>query len=55
LDNVRIWLDKFDMKANDLQTTAILLAVKLYSLEQKRLLTESEFKVIAENVVSAKQ
>lgn len=54
LDSVTIWLDKLGFPpANDEQTLAILQEVKSTSLNKKGLLTEDDFRKIAEGVVGA--
>lgn len=54
LDSVTIWLDKLGFPpANDEQTLAILQEVKSTSLSKKGLLTEDDFRKIAEGVVGA--
>jgi isopropylmalate/homocitrate/citramalate synthase len=54
LDSVMIWLDKLGLPpANDEQTMAILQEVKRTSLGKKALLTEDEFRKIAEGVLGA--
>jgi isopropylmalate/homocitrate/citramalate synthase len=51
MDSIKVWLEKFQMKASDEQMTEILLGVKRFGLDQKRLLTDEEFKTIANGVL----
>lgn len=52
LDSVMIWLDKLGFpSASDEQTMAILQEVKAASLQKKGLLTEADFRKIAEGVL----
>jgi isopropylmalate/homocitrate/citramalate synthase len=51
MDSIKVWLEKFQMKASDEQMTAILLDVKRFGLDHKRLLTDEEFKTIANGVL----
>jgi isopropylmalate/homocitrate/citramalate synthase len=52
LDSVMIWLDKLGMPAaGDEQAMAILVEVKATSLQKKGLLTEDDFRKIAEGVL----
>jgi isopropylmalate/homocitrate/citramalate synthase len=54
LDSVMIWLDKLGFPpANDEQTMAILQEVKSTSLRMKDLLTEDDFRKIAQGVLGA--
>lgn len=54
LDSVMIWLDKLGFPAaNDEQTMAILQEVKSVSLQKKGLLTEDDFRKIADGVLGA--
>ena len=51
MDSVKVWLEKFQMKASDEQMTEILVGVKQFGLDHKRLLTDEEFKSIAKGVL----
>jgi isopropylmalate/homocitrate/citramalate synthase len=54
LDSVMIWLDKLGFPAaNDEQMMAILQEVKSVSLQKKGLLTEDDFRKIADGVLGA--
>jgi isopropylmalate/homocitrate/citramalate synthase len=53
LDSVGIWLQRIGVKASDDEMLEILTHVKQSSLEKKALLTEDEFRKIAEQVVSS--
>ncbi len=55
IDSIGIWLNKIGMKATDEEAMEMLTHVKAYSLEKKRLLTEGEFRKIAEKVVAKKK
>jgi isopropylmalate/homocitrate/citramalate synthase len=55
LDSVMIWLDKLGFPpASEEQTMAILQEVKSTSLQKKGLLTEDDFRKIAEGVLGAR-
>jgi isopropylmalate/homocitrate/citramalate synthase len=51
MDSIKVWLEKFQMKADDEQMTEILMGVKRFGLDNKRLLTDEEFKTIANGVL----
>jgi isopropylmalate/homocitrate/citramalate synthase len=51
MDSIKVWLEKFQMKASDEQMTEILMGVKQFGLDHKRLLTDDEFKTIANSVL----
>jgi isopropylmalate/homocitrate/citramalate synthase len=51
IDSVKIWLGNIGMEASEEEAMAITAAVKRYSLNSKRLLTESEFRKIARDHV----
>ncbi len=55
LDSVAIWLDRIGAKATDEEMQAVLVEVKSLSLEKKDLLTEEEFRKIADGIVARKQ
>ena len=52
IDSVGIWLQRIGVKASDEEMQEILVQVKRLSLERKALLTEDEFRKIADQVVS---
>ncbi len=52
LDNVEIWSKKLGIQPTDDETMAILQEVKLQSHDLKRVLTETEFKTIAESLMN---
>ncbi|MFQ5830424.1 MAG: LeuA family protein [Candidatus Methylomirabilia bacterium] len=52
IDSVAIWLQRIGVKASDEEMQEILVQVKSASLEKKALLTEDEFRKIADRVVS---
>lgn len=54
LDSVKIWLERMDMEATEEEVAKILAVVKSFSLSNKRLLTQDEFRGIAEDIVSAR-
>lgn len=51
IDSVKSWLEHLGIEASDEEATAMTAAVKKHSLKTKGLLTESEFRMIAEDVV----
>ena len=54
LDSVKIWLERMNMEATEEEVAKILAVVKSFSLSNKRLLTQDEFRGIAEDIVSAR-
>jgi isopropylmalate/homocitrate/citramalate synthase len=52
IDSIKIWLEKFQIQASDEQAVAILMAVKAFGGEQKRLLKDDEFKKIANDTIA---
>lgn len=52
IDSVKLTLEKFQIKADDDQMMKILMSVKQYGLDNKRLLTDEEFRTIANDVVA---
>ena len=52
IDSVKLALEKFQIRADDDQMMKILLSVKQYGLDNKRLLTDEEFRTIANDVVA---
>ncbi len=53
IDSVKQWLEKFQIHASDDQAMDVLLAVKDFGIETKRLLTEDEFRTLANETISA--
>ncbi len=53
IDSVKQWLEKFQIHASDEQAMDVLLAVKDFGIETKRLLTEDEFRKLANETISA--
>lgn len=54
VDSIKFWLDKLNMPgASELEVMDILVKVKQFSLENKRLLSSDEFKKIAASVLDA--
>ena len=51
IDSVKIWLEQVGIEASEDEALKMTAAVKLYSLKNKKLLTESEFRKIAHKVV----
>ncbi|MFC1908630.1 hypothetical protein ACFLXD_01990 [Chloroflexota bacterium] len=54
LDNVIVWSEKLGITLDREQALAVINQVKVQSLELKRVLTEDEFRKIAESVLSLK-
>jgi isopropylmalate/homocitrate/citramalate synthase len=54
IDSVKIWLEQIGIEASEEEAMKMTMEVKLYSLNSKRLLTQDEFKKIAQGVVSAR-
>ena len=54
LDSVGIWAQRMGIQLDEQQTLAVLNEVKVKSHDLKRVLTEEEFKKIAEKVKSGK-
>ena len=50
IDSVKAWLTDMGIEASDEDALKMTAAVKAYSLKNKRLLTENEFRKIAEDV-----
>jgi isopropylmalate/homocitrate/citramalate synthase len=51
LDSIKFWLALVGVEADEEQATQMLMRVKEAALDKKRLLTEDEFRAIAEDVV----
>jgi isopropylmalate/homocitrate/citramalate synthase len=51
LDSVKIWAEEIDVELNDDEAMEVLLAVKQFALEKKRLLNPDDFQRIVEQVV----
>ena len=51
IDSVKMWLEQMGIEASDEEALKITAAVKKYSLGTKQLLTEGEFRKVAEDVV----
>lgn len=51
IDSVKIWCEQLGIEASEEEATAMTVAVKLKSLNSKKLLTENEFKQIAKDVL----
>ena len=54
VDSISIWSQKLDIKLTEEEALAVLTQVKLKSHDLKRVLTEDEFREIAENVKAGK-
>jgi isopropylmalate/homocitrate/citramalate synthase len=52
IDSVRIWLKRIGVQASDDEVNKILAAVKQFSLDRKRLLTEAEFRAIVGEIAT---
>ncbi len=52
IDNVKHWLERNQLRADDTQTMAILMAVKSWGLINKRLMTNDEFQRLAEETLA---
>ncbi|HEX9877753.1 MAG TPA: pyruvate carboxyltransferase, partial [Gammaproteobacteria bacterium] len=50
IDSIKAWLADMGIEASDEDALKMTAAVKAYSLKNKRLLTETEFRKIAEDV-----
>jgi isopropylmalate/homocitrate/citramalate synthase len=51
MDSIKVWVERFQIQASDEQMTQILLNVKQFGLDNKRLLTDEEFRTIARDVL----
>lgn len=51
LDSVKIWAEQIDVELSDDQAMEVLLGVKQFALEKKRLLNPDDFRRIVEQVV----
>jgi isopropylmalate/homocitrate/citramalate synthase len=51
IDSVKAWLVQMGIEASDEEALKMTADVKGYSLKNKRLLTEAEFRTIAKNIV----
>ncbi len=51
IDSVKAWLEQLGIEASDEEATKMTGQVKTFSLDTKRLLTENEFRTIAEQVI----
>jgi isopropylmalate/homocitrate/citramalate synthase len=51
IDSIHMWLQKAGIQASDEDAMKILQAVKAHSLKSKKLLTEAEFKQVADGVL----
>ena len=54
IDSVHMWLQKAGMQVSEEDAMKILAAVKAYSLKTKKLLTEAEFREVAQKTISAR-
>jgi isopropylmalate/homocitrate/citramalate synthase len=53
IDSIKIWLERFQIQASDEQAQAILMAVKAKGSDTSRLLTDEEFRSIADEAIAA--
>ena len=51
IDTVKEWLERFQIRVEEEKAMEILMAVKDWALVHKRLMTEDEFKALAEGLV----
>jgi isopropylmalate/homocitrate/citramalate synthase len=51
LDSVKIWAEQIDVELNDDEAMDVLLAVKQFALQNKRLLNQDDFRRIVEQVI----
>lgn len=51
IDSVKMWLHHLEIEASEEEAMDVLMAVKQFGLEKKRLLTEKEFATLAEEVI----
>jgi len=54
LDNVALWAEKLGLKLDKEEATEVINKVKVKSLDLKRVLSEDEFREIAESVIAKK-
>jgi isopropylmalate/homocitrate/citramalate synthase len=52
IDSVKTWCEQLGIEASEDEALKMTALVKSYSLKEKRLLTESEFRKIAEEVLA---
>ena len=52
IDNIKHFLDKFQIKASEEQAMEVLMAVKEWGLVHKRLMKDDEFRQLAEETLS---
>ena len=52
IDNVKHFLDKFQIKASEEQAMEVLMAVKDWGLIHKRLMKDDEFRKLAEETLA---
>jgi isopropylmalate/homocitrate/citramalate synthase len=52
IDSVKTWCEQFGIEASEDEALKMTAQVKSFSLKHKRLLTETEFRKIAEEVLS---
>jgi len=53
IDSVKDWLARQQITATDEQAMDVMLAVKTWGLKNKRLMTDDEFRKVAEEVLAA--
>ena len=51
IDSVKAWLAEMGIEASDDEALKMTAGVKSFSLKEKRLLTENEFRKIAQDVL----
>ena len=52
IDNIKHFLDKFQIRASEEEAMEVLMAVKDWGLIHKRLMNDDEFKKLAEETLS---
>ncbi len=52
IDSVKPWLERFQIQASEDQAMEVLQAVKKFGIESKRLMTEDEFRTLANETIS---
>ena len=51
IDSVKDWLMKMQVQVADEKAMEVLMAVKMWGLEHKRLMTQDEFRALATDVL----
>ena len=53
IDSVKLWLERCQIRASEEEAMKVLAAVKAFGLKQKRLMSENEFRALAEQALAA--